>query len=236
MPGLAGFESVVTNHKPVNESLAGAIGKVEGNTRRADIQEAARMIGLNFLVTMLENAEGQTAGIVAGTPEPVFEKASELGQQFYATRVAYGADIGIFNAYPKDSWFLLSLNALDVWSLRDGAHDLVREGGVIVIVNQCSEGLGTHGLYEKGFVHHVRRDKHGTFGSMIRSRKLVFYSPNLQQAWLRDHYADDVVGFRKWDEVLAHLQKVCPNPRLVSVYPTASQQFDEAALVVTTNR
>lgn len=230
MPGLAGLQSIDINHKPVNRELAGSLGIVEGNTRRADINETAEIIGIDFLINTVNNSKMQTAGIFAGDMAKTFKEAVKLAEKIYATNVEYNSDIGIFNSYSRDQWFLLSLNALNVWSIRDGSYDLVRKGGVCVIINECSEGLGSHHLYEKGYLHHIRRDLHGTFGHMIRNRQLFFYSPNLNEGMIRDHYSENVKGFRDWTELVKHVQNIIPNPRSAVLYPTASIQMDAAVL------
>jgi len=230
MPGLAGFESIDANHKPINSAMQGRIGQTRGNSRRADMTEAARAIGLDFLVNTVVNQDARTAGVFAGDLEQAFEAAAEMARLVYATDAPYEADIGIFNAYPRDNFFLMSLNALNVWSIRDGKHDLVRKGGVVLIVNNCSEGLGTHGLYELYYPHHIRRDASGTFGSMIRDRHLVFYSPHISEAMIRDHYSEEVLGFRDWDACMEHIHRLVPSPQAVSVFPNGAIQFDRRAL------
>ena len=47
LPGLASWETVLANHKPASRVLSGAVAQVEGNTRREEIDEAARLAGLD---------------------------------------------------------------------------------------------------------------------------------------------------------------------------------------------
>ncbi len=230
MPGLAGIHTIEINHKPVNSGLAGKLGVIKNNTRRSDIDEAAKKAGIDFLVNTVNNSDMKTSGIAAGNVEMVFDKVVGLAESIYATDVEYNNDIGIFNAYSRDQWFLLSLNAFNVWSIRDGSHDLVRPGGICIIINECSEGLGTHHLYEKGFLHHIRRDLHGTFGHMIRERYLVFYYPNLNNRMIKDHYSDNVRGFCDWSKMVDHVTSIMPNPQSVVLYPNSSIQMDAAVL------
>src|SRR3990172_81555 len=44
LPGLAGMDTIELNHKPAYASMSGTIGRVEGNQRRAEIEEAAEMV------------------------------------------------------------------------------------------------------------------------------------------------------------------------------------------------
>ena len=227
MPGLASIDSVDINHKPVNVSLQGKIGQVAGNSRREDIEEAARMAGLEFIVNTLSNSAGRTCAVFAGSPEAAFAEAAKEAPNVYSTKVPYGMDVGVFNAFPRDTWFLLSLNALNVWASRDPDKEIVRKNGTIVIINACPEGLGEHGLVGKGMRQHVRRDKHGTFKGPLEGRKLIFFSPNIHPSYIQDHYPEGVLLFDKWDDVVDELRKKHGTGTKVVVFPCASLQVDE---------
>ena len=226
MPGLAGIESIDVNHRPVNESLQGKIGQVEGNSRRDDIEEASKMAGLDFIVNTISNSLGKTAAVFTGNPDSVFLSASKEALKIYSTKVSYNVDIGIFNAFPRDTWFLLALNSLNVWGSRDSDKEIVRRGGSIVIITASSEGIGEHGLVGKGMLHHIRRDKHGTFGGPLQDRHLIFYCPTVNQSYIYDHYPDHVKVFNKWNFVIDELRKHHPkNPKTV-IFPNSSLQID----------
>ncbi len=227
MPGLAGIETVDVNHKPVNVSLQGKIGQVAGNSRRADIEEAARMAGLHFIVNTLSNSLGKTCTVFAGSPREAFAEAARNALKVYSTNVPYGVDVGVFNTFPRDTWFLLSLNALNVWASRDADKEIVKRGGSIVIINACPEGLGEHGLVGKGMRQHVRRDKHGTFKGPLEGRKLLFFSPNVNPSYVRDHYPEGVMLFNKWEDVIAELKKEHGSGTKAAVFPCASLQMDK---------
>ena len=226
MPGLAGIKSVDVHHKPVNKSLQGQIGQVKNNSRREDIEEAANMTGLDFIVNTISNSLGNTAAIFSGKPKDVFSIASKKATEIYSTVVPYNMDIGIFNAFPRDTWFLLALNSLNVWGSRDHDKEIVRKGGSIVVITAASEGLGEHGLVGKGMIHHVRRDKHGTFGGPLRDRNLIFYCPTINQNYIQDHYSDDVKVFNNWNSVITELNKHHGNSANTVVFPNSSLQID----------
>ncbi len=228
MPGLAGIDSIDANHRPVNESLQGQIGKVQGNSRREDIDEAARIARLDFIVNTISTSRGKTAGVFAGHPSKAFVKATEAASRIYSTTVPYGLDVGVFNAFPRDNWFLLSLNALNVWGSRDDDKQVVRQGGTIVIINACSEGVGEHGLVGKGMRHHIRRDKHGTFKGLLEGRRLLFFTPTINQRVIDDHYPKGVLAFQKWEALVEELKKHHPAGTRACVFPCASLQLDEA--------
>lgn len=226
LPGLASIDNITTNHKPANEELQGRIGEVEGNSRRAEIDEVARIVGVNFIVNTITNSKGETAGIFAGDPIIAFNEASKKAKKIYATDVPRKLDIGIFNAFPKDNFFLMSLNALNIWNSREKEKEIVKEGGTIVIINACSDGCGEHGLVGRGMKLHVRRDKHGTFKDILKGRRLIFYSPNINYGHIRDHYPPGVMLFNEWEGVVEELKKHHPNNPKIGVFPCASIQID----------
>lgn len=227
MPGLASIDSVHINHKPVNVSLQGRIGQVAGNSRREDIEEAARMAGLHFVANTLSNSSGKTCAVFAGNPKEVFAEAARQALRVYSTDVPYGVDVGVFNAFPRDTWFLLSLNALNVWASRDPDKEIVRKNGTIVIINACPEGLGEHGLVGRGMRQHVRRDKHGTFKGPLEGRKVIFFSPNLHPSYIKDHYPEGVLLFNKWEDVVSELKREYGADTKAVVFPCASLQMDK---------
>jgi nickel-dependent lactate racemase len=229
LPGLAGIETIELNHKPTNAALSGRIGQVGGNTRRAEMDEAGRMAGLEFVVNAVSNSYGKTAGLFAGEISAVFQAAAGFAGEVYATDVPYGLDIGVFNVFPKDTHLLQALNALNIWSTRDPDRAIVRKGGAIVITTACNEGPGYHSLSDKGMRLHTRRDKHGTFKDILEGRKLIFFSPNLISADIYDHYPPEVLLFQRWEDVVAELRKHYGGGSSVGVFPSAPLQMDKRA-------
>ena len=69
---------------------------------------------------------------------------SEFAKEVYATKTPFNVNIGIFNAYPKDTEMEQMGNALNVWRLP--SENLVRKEGLIIITTDASEGRGYHSL------------------------------------------------------------------------------------------
>ena len=225
MPGLAGIESIDKNHKPVNSALQGTIGDVNGNSRRSDIEEAATMAGLNFIINTVSNSFGKTVAVFSGHPKHAFKVAAKKALSVYATDFSYGYDVGIFNAFPRDTWFLLSLNSLNIWSSRNPDREIVRKGGTIVIINASSEVMVEHGLVGKGMKHHVKRHKHGTFKGPLEGRNIIFFAPNINQNSIYDHYSEDVKVFTKWNDVINELHSKHKTKTNVGIFPSSSLQL-----------
>ena len=233
MPGLASVDAVEVNHRSTLRGLAGRIGTLEGNMVREDIDEAAAKAGLDFIVNSVHGEDGRTVRVFAGKPRDAYAIAVREAQKVYACDVSYQNDIGIFNAFPRDTWFLLSLSSMDVWSTREPERAVVREGGTIVIINYCAEGAGEHGLHTKGMKHYVKRDQHGTFREILAGRDLIFLSPNLHRGIIADYYDKEAALCATWSEVLSLLRKKHGGTARVSVFPCGTLQMDRVVLAAT---
>lgn len=227
LPGLAGIQTITLNHKPTNTCLAGRIGQIKGNTRRLEIEETAKKLHLDFIINTINNSKGKTAGIFSGEPLKTYKKAVDFALKIYQCKPPYNADIGIFNAFPKDGWLLMALNALNIWSTREKSREIVRPGGAIVIIIAAPEGCGEHGLTGKGMKLHIQRDKHGSFKDILKERKLIFFSPNLIYSDIADHYPPDVLLFNTWEGTLNELRKTFPEKSKVSIFPCGPLQMEK---------
>jgi nickel-dependent lactate racemase len=225
MPGLAGFNTVLRNHRPVIKGLSGRTGQVKGNTRRADIEEAARIAGMDWLVNTVSNARAETSAVFAGEPEAVFLTAAEAAQHTYRTEVAYQNDVAIFNAFPKDHELIQALNSLNVWTSQEPERLIVKPGGTVVFVTAATEGVGVHGLFGPGGALFVRRDKHGLFADILQGREVAFFSPNLYPPDLIDIYPPSVQLFREWPPLLEWLAARHPGRAAAAVFPTGPLQL-----------
>jgi nickel-dependent lactate racemase len=230
LPGLAGWETVLANHKPANKKLSGYVGQVRGNTRREEIDEAAGLAGLDFSINVVTNEQGETAGLFCGNVNAAFQAGAQFASEVYATELPVGADIGIFNAFPKDTELLQALNALTPWNPVAGTQDVVREGGTIVVITAASEGHGWLGLINPGGPLHQRRDLHPLYKQMLATRALFFLSPNLGQPDLLDHYPPEVKVLATWPQLLERLVARHPGPTRVAFFPSGPLQISKADL------
>lgn len=230
LPGLAGIDVIERNHKPAYGSLSGTIGRVEGNDRRAEMEEAADLVGIDFAVNAISNSEGKTAGIFAGNLSESYIEAVKYAQRVYATDVPYNLDIGVFNAFPKDNGVIQSFNSLNVWSTRDKDKEVVRPGGTIVISSSCPDGVGYHGLTDLGMRLYVRRDKHGSFKDIIANRKIIFFSPTLIPRDIHDFFPETTLLFRRWPQVIEELKNTHSKHAEVGVFPSSPLQIDRSII------
>jgi nickel-dependent lactate racemase len=229
MPAVCGLETIAATHAHTVEGLPGRVGVTEGNVMREIMTHAAELVGLAWTANAVFNAEARAAGVHCGPPRAAHRAAVRQARQVYATDVAPGADVAVFNAFPKDTEFIQAMAALNIWADRQNpARDLVREGGTIVVVCACPEGLGAHGLIEYGRRHFRRRDEHGSFRRILGGRHLLFLAPGVGRATMELHYPPRAGLFRNWPALRAELERLHPGGARAVVYPTSALQLDRA--------
>ena len=78
------------------------MGVFDKNPVRFDIEEAAALAGLNFIINVLYNKRGgETAKVFAGALKPAYSAAVSESKKHYFTPAVKDKDIVITNAYIK---------------------------------------------------------------------------------------------------------------------------------------
>ena len=136
-PGCASRETVTANHAKMVRPEAIA-GRIEGNPVRYDIEEGAALLGVDFILNVIAADHGRIVAAVAGDATLAHRRGCELVAARGAVEIASRADIILVSAggYPKD------LNLYQAQKALDNAAHAVRDGGSIILVAECREGLG----------------------------------------------------------------------------------------------
>jgi len=137
-PGLADAEAIRRNHSRMDVEGAGP-GQLDGNPVRAEIEEAGRMAGADFLLTLVLDPEHRVVSVHAGGVELAFREACAEVDRMYRVAVPELADLVVASAggYPKDGTLYQAQKALTA------AARLVRPGGEILLAAACREGSGS---------------------------------------------------------------------------------------------
>jgi nickel-dependent lactate racemase len=125
LPGVAALDTVNANHSLVS----------------LDIDEAGRMVGLDFVVDVVLCQDEQIARAFAGAPEEVFREGVALARKVYEVTVPPDVDIAVTTGYPYD------LNLYQAARAVEYADAVVRPGGSILLVAACPEGVGGDDFY-----------------------------------------------------------------------------------------
>jgi nickel-dependent lactate racemase len=118
--------------------LPGAIGGRPDSPVRRDFEEAGRLIGCDFILNVVLNSKKQIVKAVAGDPIEAHREGVKVVNSMFMIPVKELADVVLVSAggAPKDINLFQSQKALD------NAQYAVKEGGSIILVAECPEGLG----------------------------------------------------------------------------------------------
>ena len=139
MPGVSTRDAIQHNHSRMVEAAAAA-GRLTGNPVREDIEEAARMVGVDFIVNVVLNEHKEIVRAVAGDVVRAHREGCRYLDRLYGKPISARADIVVVSqgGAPKD------LNLYQTQKALDNAKHAVNKGGVIILVGSCKEGLGEH--------------------------------------------------------------------------------------------
>lgn len=137
LPGCASEATISANHALMVEPDAAA-GRLDGNPVRADIEEGVAMIGAHFIVNVLVDTEHRIVGAVAGDVTAAHRRGCELVKDRDTVSIPELGDVVLVSAggFPKD------VNLYQAQKALDNAAFAVRQGGIIILVAECSEGFG----------------------------------------------------------------------------------------------
>jgi len=230
IPGLGSIETIEKNHTPAFMGKIGNTGFSQGydlnkNELRLDMEEGARMAGLDTIVNSVGTSTGKTAGVFVGDLVLAHRAAVELARKVYMTEAPADADIGIFNAFPEDTELVQAQKALNVWTGNLGRR-LVRDGGKVVIVTASSDGLGFHSLADQGMRLHWKVNQRPAPAEIFRGRKVIVFSPNCSRADLLERYPESVILCNTWEEVREEL-KDGSSRQSVTIFPNGSLQYTQ---------
>lgn len=137
MPGVSTRGAIQSNHSMMVRDDARA-GRLEGNSVRADIEEAGRIVGCDFIVNVVLSEGKEIIKAVAGDPVKAHRAGCAFLDTIYLKELPEAADIVLVSqgGAPKD------LNLYQTQKALDNARHAVKQGGVIVLIGSCREGLG----------------------------------------------------------------------------------------------
>lgn len=144
LPGIASERTIETNHRPEMLLAPEARpGVLDGNPVSEDMDEAAAMLGLDFIVNIVQGAQGETLGVFAGALQAAHRAAVEFIRSFCTVELPEKPDIVVTTpGRPLNIDLYQSLKAVIALG------EVVRPGGVIVLYSACPDGLGTTDMFK----------------------------------------------------------------------------------------
>ena len=137
MPGVSTRDAIQSNHSMMvrPEACAGAL---ETNPLRMDIEEAGRICGIDFILNVVLSEHKEIIRAVAGHPVAAHRAGCRFLDRIYLKILPRAADIVLVSqgGAPKD------LNLYQTQKALDNARHAVKQGGIIILIGSCREGLG----------------------------------------------------------------------------------------------
>ncbi len=137
MPGCSTRAAIEKNHRFMVKEDAHA-GKLKGNPVREDLEEAAAMVHVDFIVNVVLNTKKQIVYAAAGDLTQAHRDACRHLVDLYAMPIEQQADIVIVSqgGAPKDRNLYQTQKALD------NTKYAVKQGGTVIVCGSCREGFG----------------------------------------------------------------------------------------------
>ncbi|MDR1536052.1 MAG: nickel-dependent lactate racemase [Planctomycetota bacterium] len=139
LPGIAGEKTILFNHRP--EMIADPLavpGRLEGNPIHEDMLEAARLLGLDFCLNLVQNAAGRPLAAFAGGLEESHAAAVAYYERRYGLEVDSTANILLTTpGHP------LNIDLYQSMKPFFGLAPILKPGDVVILYSGCREGVNS---------------------------------------------------------------------------------------------
>lgn len=222
LPGITSFATTQQNHHSTYQSMFTLRGKLgqgifDENPMRFDVEEAAELTGLDFIINVLYNRNGDSTDIFAGALKPAYDAAIKVSKAHYATPRAKDKDITIANSFIKGNEAFIGLGIAN--------SAIGSKGGVVVLIANEPSGQVTHYLLGP-FGENSFGPEHMPSGIPPHVRKAIVFTeyPDLAgRGWFAK--SEKIVFVNKWNDVLKALETDYPASASVAVYPNSEIQY-----------
>jgi nickel-dependent lactate racemase len=231
MIGLCHVDTIYGNHHgiggrgaPTPENPMGRLhpslgsGKVDGNVLRADLEEMARMAGIDCVVNVIVNGKRESIGVFVGDVVAAHREGVKMARQVYATETMGGFDLLVVNAYSKANEATLAMQT--------SPGLLKEEGGDLVLICNTPEGQ---------ISHYMARSFGKALGGRLwgprktlppQVKRMIVVGNGIDRAgldWIGP--ADAVTRVKGWPEALRILKGWHGNAARVGVVPDGTIQY-----------
>ncbi len=139
-PGVAGEDTVAAFHLQHGKAGWNMFGATDCPVRR-NMEAWVDTVGLHFIVNIVGTPDGRIFKAVAGHYVQAHRAGVEYAQELYGVKFPERVDIAVVSSHPAD-W--------DFWQATKGILPgdlLVKDGGTVILVTPCPEGIGPHPEY-----------------------------------------------------------------------------------------
>ena len=222
LPGVTSFETAQANHRSTYRDMFTLRGKLgqgifDENPMRFDVEEAAELTGLDFIINLIFNRNGESVGIFAGALKPAYSAAVQASKAHYLTPHVQDKDIAIANSFIKGNEAFIGLSIAYLAINKNG-------GDVVLIANEPS-GQVVHYLLGP-FGENSFGPLHQRSGIPPHVKKVIVFTeyPDLAgRGWFAN--SDKIVFLHEWNDVLKALETDYPGKASVAVFPNSEIQY-----------
>ena len=139
IPGLAGFETVMTNHALAKDPNAATLN-LDTNPLNLDLEEGISLVKDRPIKTVqcVTDTKGELIDIFVGDLREAFLKACVAAKDYFSIEVPHNFDIVIANCEPP-----LDSNLYQLQKAQEHGGRMVKKGGVLIVMGACYEGTGS---------------------------------------------------------------------------------------------
>jgi lactate racemase len=134
-PGVSGREVQERCQWEAAQHRSESVMGVAENPMRLRIEEAAKLVGLRYIVNVVSDREKRIAGCFVGDPVAAHRAGCELCHEINAVELPRRADIVLIDSHPADR---------DFWQSAKGVYAgtmAVRDGGTLIVATPNREGV-----------------------------------------------------------------------------------------------
>jgi nickel-dependent lactate racemase len=139
LPGIVGAEIIMSNHGgPMLAHPKATFCQTKGNPVFEEIRQVALATRPAFLLNVTLNERKEVTGVFAGEMAQAHDAGIAFAERAYLRRVPQRYDIAVATnmGYPADINLYQSIKGMSV------AAQGVKEGGAVLLVAECAEGMG----------------------------------------------------------------------------------------------
>ncbi|HEY50339.1 MAG TPA: DUF2088 domain-containing protein [Dehalococcoidia bacterium] len=224
LPGVSSTKSIAANHgKLCTISESGSIvldtwGRVDDNVQRLDMEEIARIAGLDFSINALVNIDRDTIALFCGDLVEAQREGVKMGRKVYACEAPSDADIVVANSYAKANETSLVAGL--------GSKMLKESGGDLIVIGNIPEGQICHYL-GRSFGKTIGGQLYGAHKKLpARVKRMYALGPYIDKAgldWIGPIHLITILN--SWAEILAALKKNHGDKAKAVVVPDGTLQY-----------
>jgi nickel-dependent lactate racemase len=225
IPGISGIDTICYMHRTIREKGGKAgMANITANDCRFDMEEAARMVGLDFILDAVWNGKYELIDLFCGDVVDAHRAGCERVSKAYATELRKNVDVSVSNVYSVGyAQYSLSKQS-------------VKEDGDIVALNYNAMGMLIHRTYGRwgmdyggplfrpgSLTNSVTEGESATGG--LKANGIIVVNPfphSKSQEWRWQ--TNKVQWVKTWDAAMEKLSERHGDGTKVAIYPTEGHQ------------